>query len=97
MVGIRNRQVVRSAPADTKRVVIAGGRAAGLSAAYTLKKRGLTSTLIEAENHVGGAPRLTGSHLLCAGVFVVWDPVWTRRILFRGCLCVVLVGGGWGG
>ena len=39
---------------DTKRVVIVGGGAAGLGAAYTLKKRGLTPVLLEAEDHVGG-------------------------------------------
>ncbi|MCY4003810.1 MAG: NAD(P)/FAD-dependent oxidoreductase [Rhodospirillales bacterium] len=37
-----------------KRVVVVGGGAAGLGAAYTLKKRGLTPILLEAENHVGG-------------------------------------------
>ncbi len=37
-----------------KRVVIVGGGAAGLGAAYTLKKRGLTPVLLEAEGHVGG-------------------------------------------
>ena len=40
------------------RVVIVGGGAAGLSAAYTLKRLGLTATLLEAENRVGG--RLAG-------------------------------------
>ena len=39
---------------NTKRVVIVGGEAAGLGAAYTLKKRGFTPTLLEAEDHVGG-------------------------------------------
>ena len=39
---------------ETKRVVIIGGGAAGLGAAYTLKKRGLTPILLEAEDHVGG-------------------------------------------
>lgn len=39
---------------NTKRVVIVGGGTAGLGAAYTLKKRGLTPTLLEAEDHVGG-------------------------------------------
>ena len=37
-----------------KRVVIVGGGTAGLGAAYTLKKRGLTPVLLEAEDHVGG-------------------------------------------
>ncbi len=39
---------------DTKRVVIVGGGAAGLGAAYTLKKHGRAPTLLEAEDHVGG-------------------------------------------
>ncbi len=39
---------------DSNRVVIIGGGAAGLSAAYTLKKRGLTPILLEAEDQVGG-------------------------------------------
>ena len=37
-----------------KRVVIVGGGAAGLGTAYTLKKRGLTPVLLEAEDHVWG-------------------------------------------
>ena len=39
---------------DKKRVVVIGGGAAGLSAAYTLKKHGITPILLEAEDHVGG-------------------------------------------
>ena len=39
---------------STKRVVIVGGGFAGLSAAYTLKKRGVTPLLLEAQDHVGG-------------------------------------------
>lgn len=39
---------------DTKRVIIVGGGVAGLGAAYTLQKRGITPILLEAENHVGG-------------------------------------------
>ena len=39
---------------NTKRVVIVGGGTAGLGAAYTLKKHGLTPTLLEADDHVGG-------------------------------------------
>ena len=37
-----------------KRVIIIGGGAAGLSAAYTLKKRGVDPILLEARNSVGG-------------------------------------------
>ncbi len=36
------------------RVIIVGGGFAGLSAAYTLMKRGITPLLLEAESHVGG-------------------------------------------
>ncbi len=43
---------------DMKRVVIVGGGAAGLSAAYTLKKRGFAPVLLEAHDRVGG--RLIG-------------------------------------
>ena len=39
---------------DSKRIVIIGGGAAGLGAAYTLKKHGFTPTLLETEDHVGG-------------------------------------------
>ena len=39
---------------STKRVVIVGGGFAGLSAAYTLMKRGVTPLLLEAQDHVGG-------------------------------------------
>ena len=38
----------------TKRVVIIGGGAAGLSAAYTLKKRGIDPILLEANDWIGG-------------------------------------------
>ena len=41
-------------PMGMKRIVIVGGGAAGLGAAYTLKKRGLTPTLLEADSQVGG-------------------------------------------
>lgn len=39
---------------ESKKVVIIGGGAAGLSAAYTLKKRGLSPILFEADDHVDG-------------------------------------------
>ena len=39
---------------STKRVVIVGGGFAGLSAAYTLMKRGITPLLLEAQGRVGG-------------------------------------------
>ena len=39
---------------NAKRVVIIGGGFAGLSATYTLKKRGITPLLLEAEDRVGG-------------------------------------------
>ena len=39
---------------NTKRVVIVGGGAAGLSAAYTLTKQGLAPILLESEDHIGG-------------------------------------------
>ena len=39
---------------SAKRVVIVGGGFAGLSAAYTLMQRGITSILLEAQERVGG-------------------------------------------
>ncbi len=45
----------------TSRVIIIGGGAAGLSAAYTLKKRGITPILLEAKDRVGG--RLGGDRV----------------------------------
>ena len=39
---------------ETKRVVIIGGGAAGLSAAYTLKKHGIEAVLLEANDSIGG-------------------------------------------
>ena len=39
---------------STGRVVIVGGGFAGLSAAYTLNKRGITPLLLEAQERVGG-------------------------------------------
>ena len=47
-------QFTPEASQTTERVVIVGGGAAGLGAAYTLKKRGFTPILLEAEDHVGG-------------------------------------------
>ena len=46
---------------ETKKVIIIGGGAAGLSAAYTLKKRGITPILLEANDRVGG--RLGGDRV----------------------------------
>ncbi|MDE2991189.1 MAG: NAD(P)/FAD-dependent oxidoreductase [Chloroflexota bacterium] len=39
---------------SAKQVVIVGGGFAGLSAAYTLMRRGVTPLLLEAQDHVGG-------------------------------------------
>ena len=46
---------------NTKRVVIIGGGAAGLGAAYTLKKHGVKTILLEANDRVGG--RLGGDRV----------------------------------
>ena len=46
---------------ETKRVVIIGGGAAGLSAAWTLKKHGINVILLEANDRVGG--RLGGDRV----------------------------------
>ena len=45
----------------TKRVIVIGGGAAGLSAAYTLKKHGINVILLEANDRVGG--RLGGDRV----------------------------------
>lgn len=46
---------------DAQRVVIIGGGPAGLSAAYTLRKRGIEPLVLEANEHVGG--RLAGDRV----------------------------------
>ena len=46
---------------ESKRVVVIGGGAAGLSAAYTLKKHGANVILLEANDRVGG--RLGGDRV----------------------------------
>ena len=46
-----------SSPADAPRVVIAGAGPAGLTAAYELCRAGVTSTVLEADNIVGGISR----------------------------------------
>jgi monoamine oxidase len=43
--------------ADAPRIAIVGGGIAGLNAAYQLKKAGLTATVYEAREHVGGRMR----------------------------------------
>ena len=46
---------------ETRRVIVIGGGAAGLSAAWTLKKRGINAILLEANDRVGG--RLGGDRV----------------------------------
>ena len=69
---------------NTKRVVIVGGGFAGLSAAYELKKRGITPLLLEAQERVGGrgkGERLDGFSL-DMGAFVFTS---TYDTAFRMC------------
>ncbi|MEI8238311.1 MAG: FAD-dependent oxidoreductase [Actinomycetota bacterium] len=54
-----NRHGVRTTSPD---VVVVGGGPSGLSAAIELRRRGVTVTVIEREQHAGGAPRHT-NHL----------------------------------
>ena len=51
----------RVSAVGTKSVIVVGGGAAGLSAVWTLKKRGVNAVLLEAENRVGG--RLGGDRV----------------------------------
>jgi len=44
-------------PADPSSVVIIGAGPAGLTAAYQLAKRGVTATILEADDIVGGISR----------------------------------------
>ena len=69
---------------SAKRVVIVGGGFAGLSAAYTLMKRGITPLLLEAKDRVGGrgsGERVDGFSL-DMGAFVF---TYTYDTAFRIC------------
>ena len=69
---------------NASQVVIVGGGFAGLSAAYTLIKRGITPLLLEAEDHAGGrgsGERVDGFSL-DMGAFVFTS---TYDIAFRIC------------
>ncbi|MYA60725.1 MAG: FAD-dependent oxidoreductase [Chloroflexi bacterium] len=69
---------------NAKRVVIVGGGFAGLSAAYTLKKRGITPLLLEAKDRAGGrgmGEKVEGFSL-DMGAFVFTS---TYDIAFRLC------------
>ena len=69
---------------STKRVVIVGGGFAGLSAAYTLMKRGVTPLLLEAKERVGGrgSGEMVDGFYLDMGSFVFTS---TYDTAFRIC------------
>ena len=50
----RPEQAIPKGSASSLNVIIIGGGAAGLSAAYTLRKAGIQPILLEALGHVGG-------------------------------------------
>lgn len=57
----RYRPIVGSSRAEPSRAVVVGGGAAGLAAAWTLKKRGIEPILLEANDWTGG--RLAGDRV----------------------------------
>ena len=69
---------------SAKRVVIVGGSFAGLSAAYTLMKRGITPLLLEAKDRVGGrgSGEMVDGFSLDMGAFVFTS---TYDTAFRIC------------